>query len=87
MFAIDIMADNAFKDIDKTEIKLLRKNLNGGYCINKLTECGDKLDKYQSIKYLIRIFISEKYKPSVSIELIESIESKKNELAKLYFNL
>ncbi|WP_421253342.1 HD domain-containing protein [Aeromonas jandaei] len=87
MFAIDIMADNAFKDIDKTEIKLLRKNLNGGYCINKLTECGDKLDKYQSIKYLIRIFISEKYSCRVSTDLIESIERKKNELAQSYFNL
>lgn len=87
MFAIDIMVDNAFKDIDKTEIKLLRKNLSGGYEINKFTDCGDKLNKYQSIKYLIRVFVSKKYKDNISNDLIMSIEAKKNELANLYFSL
>ncbi|WP_429083718.1 HD domain-containing protein [Aeromonas bivalvium] len=87
MFAIDIMTDNAFKDIEKTEIKLLRKNLSGGYDINTLSESGDKLDKYQSIKYLIRLFVSDAYKDNVGNNLIELIENKKNELVGVHFNL
>lgn len=57
-FIIDIMSDNAFKDIDKTDIKLLTKNLEGSYDLRSITECGDRLDIYQCIRYFIRVFIS-----------------------------
>ncbi|ABK36875.1 HD domain-containing protein [Aeromonas hydrophila] len=86
-FSIDIMTDNAFKDIDKTEIKLLRKNLHGSYDIKKLSESGDKLDKYQSIKYLIRIFIYKEYEGYVSNDLISEIEMLKNNIAHEHFEL
>ncbi|NMH65656.1 HD domain-containing protein [Shewanella salipaludis] len=85
MFAIDIMTDNAFKDIDKTEIKLLGKDLSGGYEINKFSDSGDKLDKYQSIKYFIRVFVSDSFKSNVTHELIEEIEKKKSELVTKFF--
>ena len=86
MFAIDIMTDNAFKDIDKTEIKLLEKHISGTYGINKFTDCGDKLDKYQSIKYFIRVFVSHSDKSSITPELISKIDQKKSELVKKFFN-
>lgn len=84
-FSIDIMSDNAFKDIDKTEIKILRKNLHGGYDINNLSDSGDKLDKYQSIKYLVRIFICDSYKDHIKDEQLIAIDEIKNKLVAKYF--
>ncbi len=86
MFAIDIMTDNAFKDIDKTEIKLLGKHHSGGYGINKFSDCGDKLDKYQSIKYFIRVFVSDSDKLALTHQLIDKIEQKKSELVMKFFS-
>ncbi len=59
-FVIDIMTDNAFKDIDKTEVNLLRKTPDGKYKSFRIFECGDKLDMYQTIRYFIRVFIDSK---------------------------
>ncbi|WP_196062340.1 MULTISPECIES: HD domain-containing protein [unclassified Serratia (in: enterobacteria)] len=56
-YSIDVVSDTAFKDIDKTEVKLLVKNVDNTYKIKPLNQCGDKLDQYQSIKYFIRVFI------------------------------
>ncbi|MEC6881497.1 HD domain-containing protein [Photobacterium piscicola] len=84
-FAIDIVTDNAFKDIDKTEIKLLCKNLSGGYEIKNFLDCGDKLNKYQSIKYFIRVFVADKN--TMNDVLIKKIDKKKSELVKKFFNV
>jgi uncharacterized protein len=56
-FAIDIQTDVAFKDINKTEVKLLVKNLNNSYDAKNLEECGHKLNQYQTINYIVRVFI------------------------------
>ncbi|WP_253381999.1 HD domain-containing protein [unidentified bacterial endosymbiont] len=56
-FAIDIQTDVAFKDINKTEVKLLVKNLNNSYDAKNLEECGHKLNQYQTINYIFRVFI------------------------------
>lgn len=85
MFAIDIMTDNAFKDVDKTEIKLLVKDFSGGYKINNFSRSGDKLDKYQSIKYFIRVFVSSRCETNMTCELIEKIEQKKSDLVAKFF--
>ncbi|WP_279488382.1 hypothetical protein [Aeromonas veronii] len=68
-FIIDIMTDNAFKDIDKTEVKLLRKTPNGKYQSYKISDCGDKLNMYQTIRYFIRVFVN----PATPSSKIESI--------------
>ncbi len=73
-FAIDIMTDNAFKDIDKTKIKLLVKNLSGTYDIKEFSKSGDKLDKYQSIKYFLRIFVPHCYKSKITDKLRDKIQ-------------
>ncbi|WP_318495832.1 HD domain-containing protein [Photobacterium leiognathi] len=57
-FIIDIMTDNAFKDIDKTEIKLLIKTPDGKYQSRQISDCGEKLNMYQTIRYFIRVFVS-----------------------------
>lgn len=82
-FTVDVMTDNAFKDIDKTEIKLLTKTFAGNYNLKRFDECGDKLNRYQSIKYFIRVFIAPEFSACLTDNVLEEIESCKNELLKL----
>jgi len=72
-YAIDIISDTAFKDIHKTEVKLLVKNIDNSYKIKSLDQCGDKLDQYQSIKFVIRVFIKRDLKESMDKDLISKI--------------
>ncbi|EPC5065234.1 TPA: HD domain-containing protein [Klebsiella pneumoniae] len=74
-YFIDVVSDTAFKDIDKTEIKLLIKNVDNTYKIKSLSECGDKLDQYQSIKYFIRVFIDRDLKGKVPSNIIKEINN------------
>jgi HD superfamily phosphohydrolase len=73
-FTVDIMTDNAFKDIDKTEIKLLTKTFSGEYELKCFDECGDKLNRYQSIKYFIRVFIDPEFKDRLTNDILHKIE-------------
>lgn len=75
LFAVDIVTDNAFKDIDKTEVKLLEKNISNDYDVNKFASGGDKLNRYQSIKYFIRVFVSHSMKSKVTDDVIREIEA------------
>lgn len=84
LFAVDIVTDNAFKDIDKTEIKLLEKNISNGYDVNKFSDGGNKLDRYQSIKYFIRVFVSRSMVPKVTDEIIHKIEADRLALIALF---
>ncbi|HIE4635073.1 TPA: HD domain-containing protein [Klebsiella pneumoniae] len=72
-FAVDIVSDCAFKDLDKTEVKLLVKDLKNRYEIKPLIECGDKLNQYQIIKYCIRVFVDRDIKERVTPEIIYKI--------------
>lgn len=81
-FTVDVMTDNTFKDIDKTEIKLLTKNFSGEYKLKRFDECGDKLNRYQSIKYFIRVFIAPTYKDLLTNDILQKIEDCKDELSK-----
>jgi len=57
-FIVDIATDNAFKDLKKTQVQLLKKSFNGNYELAHISECGEKLDIYQSIRYFVRVFVS-----------------------------
>ena len=72
-FAVDIVSDCAFKDLDKTEVKLLVKDLKNRYEIKPLIECGDKLNQYQIIKYCIRVFVDRDIKERVTPEITYKI--------------
>jgi len=76
-FTVDVMTDNAFKDIDKTEIKLLTKTFSGEYELKRFDECGDKLNRYQSIKYFIRVFIDPAFKEHLTNDILQKIEDRK----------
>lgn len=56
-FLVDVVADSAFKDIKKTQSRLLVKGLDGAYQAKKIHECGCALDVYQSIRYFVRVFL------------------------------
>lgn len=78
IFTIDVMTDNAFKDISKTEIKLLEKQLDGTYSIKDFKDSNDKLARYQLIKCYIRIFTHESISHRFDSRLIQSIDTAKN---------
>ncbi|MGR5129701.1 HD domain-containing protein [Photobacterium swingsii] len=78
MFTIDVMTDNAFKDIAKTEIKLLEKQLDGTYSIRKFKDSNDKLARYQSIKCFVRIFAHQSISHRFDLSLIQSIDAEKD---------
>jgi uncharacterized protein len=79
-FIIDIMTDNAFKDIDKTEIKLLRKTPDGKYQPYKISECGEKLNMYQTVRYFIRVFVDPRVIDSEIKTVSSVLDSIKNKL-------
>ncbi|MEN8634508.1 MULTISPECIES: HD domain-containing protein [Pseudoalteromonas] len=83
-YSIDIMTDNAFKDIEKTEIKLLTKNHLNKYSLNSFEKCGDKLNKHQSVKYFVRIFLDKKYKNIINDDILNEIEACKNKILNEY---
>lgn len=78
-FTIDVMTDNAFKDIAKTEIKLLEKQLDGKYSIKAFKDSNEKLSRYQSIKCFIRIFAHHSISERFDMDLIGQIEKCKVE--------
>ncbi|MBF9002486.1 HD domain-containing protein [Vibrio nitrifigilis] len=79
-YIIDIMTDNAFKDVNKTEIKLLIKRPDGHYQSKDIIDCGCKLNAYQSIKYFVRVFINPDRLPDSRKELSSNLEDIKNAL-------
>lgn len=82
MFTIDVMTDNAFKDIMKTEIKLLEKQMDGKYSLRKFKHSNDKLSRYQSIKCFVRIFSHQSISHRFDLSLIQSIDEVKNNVLK-----
>lgn len=78
-FTIDVMTDNAFKDISKTEIKLLEKQLDGKYSVTAFKDSNKKLSRYQSIKCFIRIFAHNSISDSFGMELVRRIDQYKAE--------
>ncbi|GLO63466.1 phosphohydrolase [Vibrio sp. MACH09] len=83
-FIIDIMSDNTFKDIDKTKIKLLVKSPDGSYESKKISECDEKLDMYQSIRYFIRVFIKPTVLEMIDEKLTENLENIKADVCEMY---
>lgn len=81
-YIIDIVTDNAFKDIDKTEIKLLIKLPDGKYQSKDIIDCEEKLNPYQSIKYFVRVFINPGCWSDEHKKLILNLENIKNSLMK-----
>ncbi|TGA73266.1 HD domain-containing protein [Aliivibrio fischeri] len=84
MFTIDVMTDNAFKDIAKTKIKLLEKHLDGTYLIKDFKDANDKLSKYQSIKCYIRIFAHESISHKFDLNLVKAVDAEKVKFLKKY---
>ncbi|HIF9062279.1 TPA: HD domain-containing protein [Photobacterium damselae] len=82
IFTVDVMTDNAFKDIAKTEIKLLEKQLDGTYSIRKFKDSNYKLARYQSIKCFVRIFAHKSISEQFDLSLIQSIDEAKDAFLK-----
>lgn len=74
VFLVDTVSDNAFKDIEKSEARLLVKGLDERYQAKPINLCGNVLDFYQSIRYFFRVFMDRDYTDKISEEIKELIE-------------
>ncbi|MCK5818254.1 MAG: HD domain-containing protein [Psychromonas sp.] len=73
-YIIDIMTNNAFKDIDKSEIQLLLKDYKGDHDVKPISECQNKLNIYQSLRYIIRVFYKDNFKKDEFTEVQKALE-------------
>ncbi|EGQ9552148.1 phosphohydrolase, partial [Vibrio parahaemolyticus] len=66
------------------EIKLLVKSPDGSYAAKKISECGEKLDMYQSIRYFIRVFVKPTALEMISEQLSSKLEDVKTSVCEKY---
>lgn len=64
---LDIISEDNFKDISKSEIKLLKKINDSKYIPSTLIDSKAVLQSYHHIKYFIRIFVSPEKENLISI--------------------
>ncbi|HCZ9324958.1 TPA: hypothetical protein O4G34_003433, partial [Proteus mirabilis] len=69
--------EDNFKDIEKSQARIIKKEINGKYKINKLCDFNEALQPYHYVKFFIRVFVS-KSTQSTNIrkfeQLVEDIE-------------
>lgn len=73
-YIIDIMTDNAFKDINKTKAQLLLKDYKGDHDVKPISKCNDQLNIYQSLRYIIRVFYNDKFKKGEFTEVQKALD-------------
>ncbi|MDK6974923.1 HD domain-containing protein [Proteus mirabilis] len=75
--ALDFQIEDNFKDIEKSQARIIKKEINGKYKINKLCDFNEALQPYHYVKFFIRVFVS-KSTQSTNIrkfeQLVEDIE-------------
>ncbi len=82
-FAVDIAVDNTFKDIYKTNVKLIDKDIFGDTFIREFADYS--YGHNHTIKYFIRIFMDKKKQHLLTKSLIKALQNKENELIADYF--
>lgn len=58
-WTLDFQIEDNFKDIDESKAKIIKKEIDGKYKINKLRDCDEALQPYHYIKLFIRVFVSK----------------------------
>ncbi|MCK6895831.1 HD domain-containing protein [Enterobacter bugandensis] len=76
-WVLDFQIEDNFKDIEVSQAKIIKKEINGKYKIKELRECNEALQPYHYVKFFIRIFASKATQDAnveVFGQLIEKIE-------------
>lgn len=58
-WVLDFQIEDNFKDIEESQAKIIKKEINGKYTINELRDCNEVLQPYHYVKFFIRIFVSK----------------------------
>ncbi|NRD74629.1 hypothetical protein HQQ94_15570 [Shewanella sp. VB17] len=77
-FGVDIISINPFKGIGKTKIKLFTKDEYEKGDAKFISESGEVFNRYQSIKYIIRVFLCEEKKFKLNESIINDIKLAEN---------
>lgn len=76
-WALDFQIEDNFKDIEESQAKIIKKEINGKYKINELRDCNEVLQPYHYVKFFIRVFVSKATKATdigKFEKLVEDIE-------------
>ncbi|WP_404654378.1 HD domain-containing protein [Raoultella terrigena] len=74
-WVLDFQIEDNFKDIEVSQAKIIKKEINGRYKIKELRECNEALQPYHYVKFFIRIFAS-KATQDANIEVFEKLIEK-----------
>ncbi|ATO33400.1 Deoxyguanosinetriphosphate triphosphohydrolase [Dickeya dianthicola RNS04.9] len=76
-WALDFQIEDNFKDIEESQAKIIKKEINGKYKINELRDCNEVLQPYHHVKFFIRVFVSKATHASYVVkfeQLVKDIE-------------
>ncbi|WP_261374067.1 hypothetical protein [Yersinia rohdei] len=76
-WALDFQIEDNFKDIEESQAKIIKKEINGKYKINELRDCNEVLQPYHYVKFFIRVFVSKATQTEIlgiCEELVKDIE-------------
>lgn len=84
-WVLDFQIEDNFKDIEASQAKIIKKEINGRYKIKELRECNEALQPYHNVKFFIRIFASKATQDS-NIEVFEQLIEKIEEIVENEIN-
>ncbi|NIG76099.1 HD domain-containing protein [Klebsiella sp. Ap-873] len=76
-WVLDFQIEDNFKDIDTSQAKIIKKEINRKHKIKELRECNEELQPYHYVKFFIRVFASKATQDknnSVLEHLIKKVE-------------
>ncbi len=77
-WALDFQIEDNLKDIEESQAKIIKKEINGKYKTNELREYNEVLQPYHHVKFFIRVFVSKETHAAIigTIEnLVKNIEN------------
>lgn len=74
-WVLDFQIEDNFKDIEVSEARIIKKEINGRYEIKELCKYDEELQPYHYVKFFIRVFAS-KANQDKNIEIIEQLIKK-----------
>lgn len=77
-WVLDFQIEDNFKDIDVSQAKIIKKEIDGRHEIKELRECNEALQPYHYVKFFIRVFASKATQDKnieIFKQLIEKIET------------
>lgn len=88
-WTLDFQIEDNFKDIEASQARIIKKEIDGTYKINQLRDCNEVLQPYHHVKFFIRIFVSKPIQAGttgVNEKLVNNIDNIVNDKLKDFEN-